>query len=206
MLDLDIESLQPAAYAGNLHKWACAPKGSAFLWVRPDRQTPVHPCTVSHYWNEGFAREFDWQGTRDLSAWLTIPDALRFMNVIGWPRIREHNRRLCMWAQWMLCERWNVQPIAPVDGSMTGSMATIPLPGRLTQLSPEAAFDLYKALYHEDQIEVPLMRWQDELHLRLSAQVYNKPQDYHRLADAICRRQHEIEAQEVRSRRADAPM
>jgi len=123
-----------------------------------------------------------------LSAWLTVPDALQFMNAIGWPRIREYNHRLCMWAQSMLCERWNVQPIAPVDGSMTGSMATIPLPGRLAKLPPEAGFALHKALYHEDQIEVPLMRWQDELHVRISAQVYNTPQDYHRLADAIFRR------------------
>ena len=194
MLELDIESLQPAAYAGNLHKWACAPKGSAFLWVRPDRQTQVHPCTVSHYWNEGFAREFDWQGTRDVSAWLTIPNALQYMNAIGWPKIREHNHRLCMWAQSMLCQRWNVQPIAPMDGSMTGSMATIALPGRLAKLPPEAGFALHKALYHGDQIEVPLMRWQDELHVRISVQVYNKPQDYHRLADAILRRQREIGA------------
>jgi isopenicillin-N epimerase len=192
MLPLDIESLQPAAYAGNLHKWACAPKGAAFLWVRPDRQAAVHPATVSHFWGEGFAHEFDWQGTRDLSAWLTIPDALDFMAKIGWEKIRRHNHDMVMWAQEMLCDRWNVQPISPKDGSMTGSMASLPLPGRLASLGQEQGLPLSKSLYHEDRIEVPLMRFGDQVLIRICAQVYNQPQDYYRLAEAIDRRQHEI--------------
>ena len=61
MVELDIEALQPAYYTGNLHKWACAPKGTAFLWVRPDRQAGIHPNTVSHFLDEGLAREFGWQ-------------------------------------------------------------------------------------------------------------------------------------------------
>ena len=50
MVDLNVESLGAAYYAGNLHKWVCAPKGAAFVWVRPDLQTKVHPLVISHFW------------------------------------------------------------------------------------------------------------------------------------------------------------
>jgi isopenicillin-N epimerase len=52
MVRLDVAKLGATYYAGNLHKWACAPKGSAFLWVTPDRKKEVHPTIVSHYLDE----------------------------------------------------------------------------------------------------------------------------------------------------------
>src|SRR3954467_11181002 len=64
MVPLDIEAIGAAYYAGNLNKWAFAPRGAAFLWVRPDRQAAIHPAVISHHYGEGFASEFSWQGTR----------------------------------------------------------------------------------------------------------------------------------------------
>ncbi len=97
MVPLNISRINAAYYAGNLHKWVCAPKGTAFLWVRPDRQVNVHPMGVSHHYGEGFAREFAWQGTRDYSAWLSIPRALDFMNTFGWDQVMSHNHALAVW-------------------------------------------------------------------------------------------------------------
>jgi isopenicillin-N epimerase len=188
MLDLNVPALRAAAYAGNLHKWSCCAKGAGFLWVRPDRQEFVHPCTVSHFRGEGFAREFDWQGTRDLSAWFTIPDALAYMAKLGWERIRRHNHEMAVWAQEMIAKRLGVTPLAPGDGSLIGSMATLPLPGKLPTMTTAEWTAQQQSLYTDDQIEAPLMFWNERYYLRVSCQVYNRPDDYERVAAAIERR------------------
>ncbi len=97
MVPLNVAAIGAAYYAGNLHKWACGPKGSAFLWVRRDRQKATHPLVVSHFLDEGFTREFNWQGTRDVSAWLSVPRALEFFADLGWDRVMDHNQQLAVW-------------------------------------------------------------------------------------------------------------
>jgi isopenicillin-N epimerase len=188
MLDLDLPALGAAWYAGNLHKWTCAPKGCGFIWVRPERQAEFHPTVVSHNYGTGLAPEFNWQGTRDTSAWLTIPAALAFMEKLGWPRIRQHNHALAAWAHRMLCERFGVEPLSPLDGSLLGATATVRLPGSLADLDEKQARALQQDLYATDRVEVPLFPWQGALHLRVSCQVYNVPAEYERLAVVMIRR------------------
>ncbi len=83
MLDVQLDRLGAAYYAGNLHKWVCAPKGAAFIHVRRDRQDSFHPLVVSHGANSErtdrsrFRLESDWTGTRDPSAWLAVPTGHR---------------------------------------------------------------------------------------------------------------------------------
>jgi isopenicillin-N epimerase len=185
MLPLDVPRIGAAYYAGNLHKWACAPKGCAFLWVRPELQSGIHPLIVSHYLGEGFAREFGWQGTRDLSGWLSVPRAIEFMSELGWEKVMSHNHAMAAWAQAMLCEAWSVEPISPADESMIGSMATIPLPPALSGLGEDQVTQLQKRLYEEHRVEAPLMRWGGKTYVRPCSQVYNVPEDYQRLARAI---------------------
>src|SRR5258706_5541359 len=103
MLPLNVAQIGAAYYAGNLHKWTCGPKGSGFLWARPDRQARVHPVAVSHLFGQGFAREFSWQGARGLSTWLAVPRALEFMAELGWERVRSPNHAKANWVQQMLC-------------------------------------------------------------------------------------------------------
>jgi isopenicillin-N epimerase len=185
MLPLDIQTLSPAYYAGNLHKWTCAPKGSAFLWVRPDKQSPIHPLVVSHFFEQGLAKEFGWQGTRDISAWLSVPRALRFMAEIGWNAVMTHNHAMAVWANQFLCQRWNVKSISPVDGSLLGSMATVLLPPPLDQLPVEDVLKLQQNLHDQHRIEVPIMTWSGRNYVRPCCQIYNVAADIHRLADAI---------------------
>ena len=185
MLPLNVQELGAAYYAGNLHKWACAPRGSGFVWVRPDRQPGIHPLVISHYLDEGFAKEFGWQGTRDLSAWLAIPRAIAFMAELGWERVMSHNHAMAIWAQRLLCERWGVEPISPLDGSLLGSMATVPLPAPLDTLDELRAQELQQRLYSEHRIEAPIMLWGGRAFVRPCCQVYNTPDEYERLARVV---------------------
>jgi hypothetical protein len=88
----------------------------------------------------------------------------------------------------MLCERFAVEPLSPLDGSLLGSTATVRLPGNLASLNDADAKALQQSLYTEDGIEVPLFAWQGAWHLRVSCQAYNVPDDYRRLADVVTRR------------------
>ena len=187
MVPLNVSQLSPAYYAGNLHKWACAPKGSGFLWMRPDRQKDIHPLVISHHLGEGFAREFGWQGTRDFAAWLAISRALHFMARFGWERVMSHNRQMAVWVQRLLCQRWNVPPISPADGRMLGSMATVPLPAPLAGIDEAKTLQLQQRLYQEHHLEVPIMRWGGRAFVRPCCQIYNAPEDYQHLADVILR-------------------
>ncbi len=187
MLPLNVEQIGAAYYAGNLHKWVCAPKGSAFIWVRPDRQAEIHPLIVSHFFNQGFAAEFSWQGTRDISSWLATPKAIEFLGSIGWERLRAHNNGLAKWAQAILCEHWSVTPLSPLDGSLLGSMCTIPLPAPLNQMSEPAIKQFQQKLYDQERIEVPFFLWQGSVHARPCCAAYTERADIQRLADIISR-------------------
>jgi isopenicillin-N epimerase len=185
MCPLDIEKLGATYYAANLHKWICGPKGSAFIWVHPDRQSEIHPTTVSHHLDEGFRREFQWQGTRDISSWLTVPNAITFMAELGWDNVMKHNHQMATWAHQMLLERWDREPISPIDGSLLGSLATVPLPDRLAKLEGPDQAALAQRLYDEFQIEVPLVYWNGHGMLRVACQVYNTLAEYERLAEVV---------------------
>ena len=193
MLPLDLAALGAAYYSGNLHKWVCAPKGAAFLHVRRDRQDPVRPLVISHGANSPrtdrsrFRLEFDWTGTVDPTAWLAVPEALRVMGGAmagGWPALMARNRGLALAARRRLCEALEVAPPAP-DG-MLGALASVPLPDAARAPAP-ARDTLQDALFARHRIEVPVMAWPAAPRrlIRVSAQLYNTPEQYDRLATAL---------------------
>ena len=186
MVPLDLESLGAAYYTGNLHKWVCAPSGAAFLWVRPDRQQHIHPTTISHFYEQGFTREFEWQGTRDITPWLSAAAALEYMAGFGWERVMQHNHELAVWVQAMLCDRWQVEPSTPLDGSMIGSMTTVLLPRQevLHAKFAEPA-KLHAALYDQYRIEAPVVDWDGRWWIRPCCQIYNTPDQYEHLAQSV---------------------
>ena len=87
---LDLVALGPDVYAGNCHKWLCAPKGSAFLYARPGAQESIEPLVVSWDWIDGapFHQRHRWQGTRDPAALLAVPAAIAFQAEHDWPSVR----------------------------------------------------------------------------------------------------------------------
>ncbi len=195
MLPLDLIELRPAYYTGNLHKWICAPKGAAFLWVREDRQSNLHPPVISHGYNTPWPGEtalqhrFDWPGTFDPTPWLCVGEAIRWMGASlpgGWPEIMARNCALAAAARRTLCDRLHLEPSCPED--MLGSMATLPLPEKF-QGRPVAgilAADQL-ALFDRFGLEVPFLRFgsPERRWFRLSAQIYNAIEEYDYLAQVL---------------------
>ncbi len=175
---------------GNFHKWPCAPLGSAYLWIHPDHQSGVRPTVISHFRGEGFTQEFRWQGTRDLSAWFVLPEALAALEALvpgGWDAIRGHNRDLARWARASLAERLaplGVVPVAGEDPDLVGSMASFLLPRRLHELFPRP-LDVHDRLEDDFGIEVPVFPIADDWAVRVSAHVYCDPEQYTAFGDAL---------------------
>ena len=196
MLDLDLDRLGAAYYTGNCHKWLCAPKGAALLWVRRDRQHLVRPTSISHGANSPrtdrarFQVEGDWLGTFDPTAWLCVPTALEFLGSLfagGWAELRARNRELVLEGRRSLCETLDIG--APAPESMIGSLAAVPLPdGDPGEFKTPLHLDpIHVALFEEHRIEVPVMAWPAPPRrvLRISAQAYNRAEQYERLATAL---------------------
>jgi isopenicillin-N epimerase len=195
MIPLDLRTLGATYYSANCHKWLCAPKGSAFLWVRRDRQADIHPLTISHGatavrpGRSRFRLEFDWTGTQDPTAWLTVPKAIDYMSGLvsgGWPALMARNRALALAARELLCVAAGTPP--PCPDQMIGSLASVILPDSPTMETGWRVRDpLQGRLFDGWGIEVPIMRWPGapKRLLRISAQLYNSPEQYSHLAQAL---------------------
>jgi isopenicillin-N epimerase len=197
MIDLNLRALGAAYYTGNGHKWLCAPKAAAFLHVRRDRQKQIHPLTISHGANSRrtdrtrFLLEFGWTGTADPSAFLSVPEAVRYMASLvpgGWPQIRGRNHALALATRGAICRALEIE--APCPDAMIGAMAAFPLPDLSRRevaglaRNPEP---LRVRLLRDFGIEVPTIPWPAPPRrvLRISAQLYNSLPQYERLAAAL---------------------
>lgn len=208
MVPLNLQEIGATYYTGNCHKWLCAPKGAAFLYVRREKQSAIHPLTISHGANSKrtdksrFQLEFDWTGTDDPTAYLSVPEAIRFLGSLlpgGWSELMEQNRAKALFARRLLCEALGVSP--PCPDEMIGSMAIVPLPDSEAFASPRASeLSLYEQggqvqewpalqeiLFERFNIEVPVIPWTAPFKqmVRVSAQLYNTPQQYEYLAEAL---------------------
>jgi isopenicillin-N epimerase len=195
MIPLDLRALGATYYAGNCHKWLCAPKGSAFLWVRRDRHPDVRPLTISHgasvtrAGRSRFRLEFDWAGTADPTAWLTVPRAIDYLGSLlpgGWPALMARNRALALEGRRLLSAAAGTPPACPDE--MVGSLASVVLPDGLTsEIGWRRPDPLQSRLFERWGVEVPVMSWPAAPRrlIRISAQLYNRRDHYAILADAV---------------------
>jgi isopenicillin-N epimerase len=181
-LDLDVPALGADWYVGNCHKWLFASRSCAFLWCRDPAKRELHPLAISHSYGEGFTAEFDWTGTRDFSAWLAVADALRYFDELGAARVRAYNHDMIVTAGSRIAAAWHAPLDAPA--AMHGSMIAIRLPPRLQDYGPptrETARRLQSEILAKQRVVVAIMTLGDALWARISAQIYNTPEDYEKL-------------------------
>jgi isopenicillin-N epimerase len=196
MLLLNLQSLGATYYTGNCHKWICAPKGAAFLYVQRDRQAHIRPLTISHGANSSrtdrsrFQLEFDWTGTQDPTAYLCVENAIAHIATLspqGWAGVMAHNRALALQAREILCAALE-QPV-PCPAEMVGAIAAIPLPQNfgMPATTVGGIDPVQNWLWEKFQIEVPIIPWFNPTQklIRISAQMYNDLDQYRYLADAL---------------------
>ena len=184
MVDLDVGALGAAAYAGNWHKWVCAPKGAGFLWVSKRWRDRVEPLVVSHGATaaeaDRFRATFDWVGTIDPTPYLTVPTAIAVVGGMmsgGWPAVRQRNREMALGFR----SRFHDAGLASTASEeMAGAMAAVVLPDRLRPGGEprEAARALIRHLSDRGvAVAVSARHGTDDLTLRVSAHLHTANDD-----------------------------
>jgi len=185
-IQVDLTSLGADFYVGNCHKWMCAPKGAAFLYARRETQSLVEPLVVSWGWQSEtpgpsrFIDEQEWQGTRDIAAYLAVPSAIAFQAEHDWPSVREDCHALARWARQAIANLTGLDPISPDSLQWYAQMVSVPLPSCDVKA-------LQRRLYDEFAIEVPILLWNGKPMVRVSVQGYNTSDDVEALVSALSR-------------------
>ncbi len=190
-INLNLEAIGADFYTGNCHKWLCAPRGSAFLYVRPEHHHLVESNVISWGYSKDddvysehvaytgsslIERRLQWLGTRDISAFLTVPFAIQFQRDYHWESLRRECRALAIDTMHKICELVNLQPVSINDN--LGQMVAIPIPS----IDPEVLKDY---LFSRYKIEIPVTAYKDQLFLRLSVQAYNSESELELLVKAV---------------------
>jgi isopenicillin-N epimerase len=195
MVDVDLTALAALGatyYTANGHKWPCAPKGAAFLWVDEPSRAGFHPLVISHGLlsplvpgQTRFRAEMDWTGTDDPTAYLAWPTAIEHVGELmpgGWPAIRRRNHELALAAQARLAEALGIA--RPAEAELIGSLASLPIPA---ERRPELdARGLYERLIDAHRVEVPVFPWPDSGRvLRVAMHLHSDMEDIERLVGAL---------------------
>ncbi len=179
MLALDMPGIGADFWTGNLHKWACTPAGTGALWVAPRWRQQMLPLIVSWGEQDGFPVSFERVGTDDLSAWLAAPMSLELLGGLGWDRVRKHNEALVCWAQAKVGEILGASERELRHDSGL-SMALVPLPAGWADTKEQA--QAVQDHMVTRGVEMAIGCWNGRGRIRLSAQAYNCPSDYERMA------------------------
>jgi isopenicillin-N epimerase len=169
---VDLASLGADVYAGNCHKWLCAPKGAGFLWARPEHQGWIEPLVISWGYHDeaGFGERHGWVGTRDPAAFLAVPKAIEVHATFD----LERSRGLADEAEVRLLELG----LHRIPGIGAPFMRAVELP-------PGDPEELWQQLYREFKVEVPVYDWRGRRLLRVSIGPYNDEADIDRLVRAL---------------------
>jgi isopenicillin-N epimerase len=176
-LPLDLRTLDVDYYAANCHKWLGAPKGAGFLYVRPELQRDIHPLVFSWGYegdDPSFLSRHEKQGTRDPSAYLTVPAAIEWQREHDWDAVRKRCHELARRAH----NELGLEPVAPDSSEFFRQMVTLRLP---SDVRP----DLQERLYDDHRIEIPVTERGEERFIRASFQGYNDDEDLSRLQNAL---------------------
>ena len=183
-LPLDLSDLQADVYIGACHKWMMTAKGSSFLYVKKEFQSLFDPLVISWGYESAapsqspFQDYHQGQGTRDFSAFLTIPAAIGFMKENEWQKVAADCRDLVRENAMRFCGLLETEPISPVNEEFLGQMFSIPVQ------APDPA-KLQSCLFDDYKIEVPVTKQGQRNFVRYSINAFNGPEDLDKLFSAL---------------------
>jgi len=186
-IPLNLPAIGADLYTGACHKWLCAPKGAAFLYARHETQHWLEPLVVSWGYESdrpsasSFIDYHEWQGTRDLAAFLTVPAAIEFQAQHDWDAVRQQCHRLACDTRQRLNALTGFESICPDSPQWFTQMFAARLPAR-TDLEA-----LKQRLYDEFRVEVPVVSWNHQKFIRVSFQGYNTQGDADILVEGLKR-------------------
>ncbi len=183
-IDVNLSTLQADIYTGACHKWMMTPKGSSFLYVKKELQHLFDPLIVSWGYEENLQSETQFldyhqlQGTRDYSAFLTIPKAIEFMESNDWKTVTFNCRTLVQANAERFCKFLNSTSLAPISDEFLVQLYSIPLKTAEPQKLQRLLFEKYK-------IEIPVMQLDEKIFLRYSIQAFNSQENLDVLYNAL---------------------
>jgi isopenicillin-N epimerase len=180
-LALDVPSIGADWYTGNAHKWLFAPRGCSLLWTHPSRQKETLPAILAEGTDGGYTAAFDWIGTRDVTPWLCFEAGAKAHDSFGGAGLIERNRLLALAGAEVLSDV--LGGVASVPPQMRAAMAALSFGDAPSDTS--AASALRRTLVQEYGVVVPVHAFAGKIWLRISAQIYNRIDDYHRCAEAV---------------------
>ena len=181
-IDLDIRKLNPDFYCGACHKWMCSPKGVAFLYVKEEFQQMMEPLVVSWGYeaenpsNSQFLDYMQWQGTNDISAYLTVPDTINFLEKHNWKEKAVSCREINLWAKNEISSQLNIEALG--RNEFLGQMTTF-------SLHLDDTINQQMEFYYKYKIQVPFIKWNKQTFFRISSQVYNSKEDFIYLIESL---------------------
>ena len=181
-IDLDISDINPDFYSGACHKWMCSPKGVAFLYVKKELQSIIEPLVISWGYeserpsHSQFLDYFQWQGTNDISAYLSVVDTIDFLTKYNWRERAIKCRDLNLWARNKILKEFNI-PSMCSDGFL-GQMFSFEFPFN-------DAYNDQINFYTKYKIQIPFFNWNNKTLLRVSIQVYNDKEDIYKLINSL---------------------
>jgi isopenicillin-N epimerase len=181
-IPLDVGAIGADFYVANLHKWAMAPRSSAFLVADAAHQPAMHPAVISWGYGRGYTQEFDWVGTRDPTPWLAAPAGIQFLQGLGDDALRAANHALAWRAAEYLSDRWDTS--LAMDESAVGCMCSVLVPESSGATQPDA-IRLRNRLLFDHDIEVQVHARAGRVWVRVSAQAYNEFSDVEALGKAL---------------------
>lgn len=183
-IDLNIQELNPDYYTGTLHKWMLAPKGSSFLYVKKELQEDLDPLVVSWGYESivpgesQFLDYHEYNGTKDMSAYLCTPTVVQFLQENNWIAVAEKCKQIVLDNYQRFCDLLNTKPICPITDEFLGQMASIPI-------KTDKPNELKEVLYDKYYIQIPVMPLNENIYLRYSINAYNSQEDLDKLYEVL---------------------
>ena len=181
IVDINIDDIGCDFYTSNCHKWLYSPKGAAFLWISDRFKDKIHPLTISLYYKQGLIKEFEWQGTKDVTPWISVFDAIEFFESFGKMEIIEHNRNLNLKAKHYLLENMDTYSC---EDNLNQALTTFYFTDKIKSF-PAIPNEIRNILFNKYKIEMPFFAFDNKLWFRISAQIYNEFEDYKILPEIL---------------------